>query len=158
VRAPRAALAALVLAGCVPEPAPPPAPPAAEGGVAEASTPWHRSLAEGYTFRGVGQEPGWTVEIAPEREVRAVLDYGERTLTAPAPRTTHEGGRTVYHAEAPEGALRVEVEPVACADAMSGERMTHTVALHVDGRELRGCGRELFEGMEVGPAEPGDGG
>jgi heat shock protein HslJ len=143
-------LPAMALAACAPDPAPVPAPPEAQPPLAE--TPWERSRLAGYAFRGVGQEPGWTVEVAPGREIRAVLDYGERTLSAPAPTASREGGWTVHHARAEGAELRVAIAEVPCADAMSGERMTHTVVLRVDGTEYRGCGRDLAAaGADRGP-------
>lgn len=124
--------------------APSPAPGAASAG--EASTgggPWDASWRAGFAFRGVGQEPGWTVEIAPERSMRAVLDYGERTVSTGRPTETRDGARTVYTARGGSTELRAAIVETPCADAMSGERMTHRVTLHVDGRELQGCGRML---------------
>jgi heat shock protein HslJ len=142
----RLALPVLALAACAPDPAPVPAPPEAQA--PPAGTPWERSRQAGYAFRGVGQEPGWTVEVAPGREIRAVLDYGERTLSAPAPAESREGEWTVHHARAEGAEIRVAIARVPCADAMSGERMTHTVVLRVSGDEYRGCGRSLAAGRE----------
>ncbi len=134
----------LVLLGMTGACAPSPAPGAASGGDGSMDGgPWDASWRAGFAFRGVGQEPGWTVEIAPERSMRAVLDYGERTVSTGPPAGTREGARTVYTAREGSTDLRVVLVETPCADAMSGERMTHRVTLHVDGRELQGCGRML---------------
>lgn len=129
-----------VAGGCAPSPAP---GAASAGDESAAGGPWDASWRAGFAFRGVGQEPGWTVEIAPERSMRAVLDYGERTVSTGRPAETRDGARTVYTAREGATELRVGLEETPCADAMSGERMTHRVTLHVDGRELQGCGRML---------------
>ena len=149
-RMPIALAAMLLAAACAPAAAPPAdggTPPAGDAGAAAAPTPWERSRAEGYAFRGVGQEPGWTVEIAPGREIRAVLDYGERTVTVPAPEPLRQGLRTTY--EAPAERLRLVIVEMHCADAMSGEPMTHRVSLTVGERELQGCGRSLEAGAPI---------
>jgi heat shock protein HslJ len=129
----------LGLAACAPA-----APPASGGpDSTDAAGPWDAATAEGFAFRGIGQEPGWTVDIAPGRAMRAVLDYGERTLVTGAPAVSRDGPRTVYTGTSGATAVRVAIERTPCADAMSGERMSHAVTLVVDGRELRGCGRML---------------
>lgn len=111
------------------------------------TNPWTAARARGANFRGIGQEPGWYVEMLPGKSIVAFLDYGERTVTAPwsAPQQS-AGGRVTYRSRAAAGELVVVVTPVACADAMSGERMTHTVELRYGSSEYRGCGRALSEG------------
>lgn len=126
-----------LVAGCA---APPAGAPPGEGA---AKDPWDVSARAGYAFRGVGQEPGWTVEVAPGREIRAVLDYGARTIVAPAAAPVREGTRVEHRGNAAGGEVRVAVEAAPCSDAMSGERMTHRVTLWLEGRTLHGCGSPL---------------
>jgi hypothetical protein len=46
------------------------------------ATPWVDARARGALFRGLGQEPGWHLEIHPERIVM-VYQYGERRVVTP---------------------------------------------------------------------------
>ncbi len=134
----------LALLACAPDrPAPPAEAPAPAAGGEFSRAPWDASRAAGYTFRAVGQEPGWTVEIAPDAPLRALLDYGERELLLPVRSVTRDGPRTTYHAASDDAELWVSVDATPCADAMSGEPMSHSVSVRVDSRELHGCGRQL---------------
>jgi uncharacterized membrane protein len=91
------------------------------------------AVAESY--RALGQEPGWTVEIADGR-ILYVGDYGEQRIEValPDPRPTVNGLR--YETDR----LIVDVTYVRCNDAMSGHGYAHEVRVAVGGRELRGCG------------------
>lgn len=134
---------ALAAAGCA-------AGPAADAGPdRSAGDPWAASAQAGYAFRGVGQEPGWTVEVAPGREIRLVLDYVARTVLAPAVTPLREGRRVTHRGRTADGDVRVEVEEAPCSDAMSGERMTHRVTAWIPGdRRLQGCGFALPRNRE----------
>ncbi|MEF8794816.1 MAG: hypothetical protein V5A22_00960 [Salinivenus sp.] len=91
-------------------------------------------------FRGVGQEPGWVLEVRAE-SLHFAGDYGTSTLSVPrsAVAIDSTAGRTVYRADR----LEVVVAPDACRDVMSGEAFSHTVTVTVDGDRYRGCGRVL---------------
>lgn len=114
-------------------------------------SPWERSRLLGFEFRGVGQEPGWAIEIEPERMIRLVLDYGASRYYLPAPEPIQApDGDLVYEIEAEGVAARVVIEEGICRDVMSGEESTHRVTVTVDGREYRGCGRILRTGSLLG--------
>lgn len=106
--------------------------------------PWLEARERGVAFRGVGQEPGWIVEISPQR-LRYIGDYGADTLAAGAPVTGAAPGDGIVHrASSSEGrSVEVTVRETPCSDTMSGERFTHEVVVRLAGRELRGCGRSL---------------
>lgn len=110
---------------------------------------WERARREGVTFRAVGQEPGWLVEIVEGRTIRLLLDYGLTELTTPlGSLETHliTGTRT-YRTLAPWSPvpLAVTIENKVCYDGMSGEGFTSTVYVQLDGSPdtLVGCGRDL---------------
>jgi|GEM_PF-1985571 len=108
------------------------------------NSPWERSRLLGFEFRGVGQEPGWTIEIEPGRLIRLVLDYGESRYYLPAPKPVRQpDGALVYDISAEGVTARVVIVERSCRDAMSGEESTHVVTVTVDGKEYRGCGRIL---------------
>lgn len=120
-------------------PTPPPASPPAQ------FDPWQDARQRGIDFRGVGQEPGWFVEIDHDKGLRLVWDYAEQQTVAAAPmRPVVEEGTTVYRATTSAHQVEVAIEQTPCSDAMSGQPFPHTVTVNVDGRALRGCGR-LYE-------------
>lgn len=116
-----------------------PAPPATR-------SPWQEAKARGVAFRGVGNEPGWFVEVdqggAPA--LRATLDYGERTLeVARMQPLASAPGFTGKTANGTAVVLRIQRE--ACSDGMSDERYPASVELTVGEQRYRGCGRFLVE-------------
>lgn len=107
-------------------------------------TPWVDARARGAVFRGVGQEPGWHVEIHPARIVM-VYQYGERRVVVPNSGviTDPDNPRRRWQATTEAHELTVVVEDRACTDVMSGESYSASVAVVLDGRDYTGCGRDL---------------
>jgi len=98
----------------------------------------------GVDFRGVGNEPGWSLEIGPD-EIVFHTSYGEDTyrFTTPTPETSDSEPRSFYRVAEDGHELIVELVGRACADDMSGEAFETTVLVTFDGTERRGCGRPL---------------
>jgi membrane-bound inhibitor of C-type lysozyme/uncharacterized membrane protein len=107
-------------------------------------TPWVDARVRGAVFRGVGQEPGWQLEIHPERIV-LIYQYGERRAVVHNTGAQLEPERPVRRWQAVTEAheLSVTVENRACTDVMSGDIFPATVLVRLDGRDYSGCGREL---------------
>jgi len=107
-------------------------------------TPWVDARARGAEFRALGQEPGWHLEVHPERIVM-VYQYGGQRVAVPNPGVIADPDlprrRWLVTTETHE--LSVEVEDRACTDVMSGEIFPATVAVLLDGRSYMGCGRDL---------------
>jgi len=148
--------------GCAPKSSPPaedsaPAttpqtPPAVIDSIPEAPESmiavWEQAKARGVRFRGIGQEPGWIVDVLGDpgsERLELTADYGEIKLNFD--KATREEmsapPRTMYRAKSGDHSIEIEVTPVACADAMSGQPYENTVVVRFDGRELRGCGKAL---------------
>jgi putative lipoprotein len=106
--------------------------------------PWEDARSRGIDFRAVGQEPGWFAEIDDGKSIYVFADYGEKKVTTPAPAPRDSAGVRLYEVTKEATRLTIRIETVPCADAMSGEQMTHTVTMNLDGREYRGCGRRLM--------------
>jgi uncharacterized membrane protein len=105
--------------------------------------PWDAARDRGAAWRGIGQEPGWIVEIDAGGRIDYSGDYGSTTLTAQASPAVTGGGAT-WVATADDGSdIAVAFEELPCIDVMSGEEFSHTVTVRVAGQELRGCGRRL---------------
>jgi len=111
------------------------------------STPsaWVEARARGATFRALGQEPGWWLEVHPGDSIVFAYDYGERRALAPASALAVEkdGSRRVWRAEVDGRQLVVEAVHEACRDVMSGFRFPVSVTVRWRGDEYRGCGRPL---------------
>jgi len=140
----RSLLFVLALAACSQPPEPEPAAPPAEISALDAMPTWDGARAAGVDFRGIGQEPGWMIDIYTQDRIALLLDYGETLLTFPrsAPNTAQEGV-TQYDASAEGRTLRVTIRRFPCQDSMSGEAFPATVEVNIDGRVLNGCGRSV---------------
>jgi len=101
--------------------------------------------ARGVTFRGLGNEPGWLLEIGPAQRVRLNYRYGEIQLVFEElpPRTDAATGQTVREGGLNGHRVRFTIDRQPCRDDMSGEAFAATVRLEVDGRATSGCGQPL---------------
>lgn len=119
-----------------------------EGETASPATrsPWDEAKARGVAFRGVGNEPGWFVEVdqggAPA--LRATLDYGERRLEVA--KATPLGSTPDFAGKTADGiTVMLRIQRESCSDGMSDERYPASVELTVGEQRYRGCGRFLLE-------------
>lgn len=111
-------LALPALAACMPADAPPHSP---------GETP--------AAYMALGTEPGWTLEITPDR-LNYDGDYGATKIVTANPGATPTSGGRRYAA----GRLSVEIVAGPCSDGMSDRRYADTVRVVADGRTLEGCG------------------
>lgn len=107
---------------------------------------WEDAKLRGVDFRGVGNEPGWLLEIEPERLV-FVYDYGTRRVEVPRPdpATDRDADRTVYATEAEAWPFTITLSGEECRDVMSGEAFETTVQVVWGPRTFDGCGRSLHQ-------------
>ena len=112
-----------------------------------AESPEDAARLLGFDFRGLGQEPGWLVDIDADRQIRWIGDYGSVRFATGAPETEeHDDGTVVWTAVSPGHRITVRARPEACRDVMSGRPFTHTVEVTADGRTYSGCGLRLQDG------------
>jgi membrane-bound inhibitor of C-type lysozyme len=99
----------------------------------------------GITFRGVGNEPGWLLEIGPENRVMFEDGYGSMRVVFQllTPRNNAQLGVTIYENTSSAYRMKITLRQQICADTMSDETFTHTVDIEVEGAKRRGCGRAL---------------
>lgn len=109
-----------------------------------ARNPVEVSRLLGYDFRAVGQEPGWLVEIAPQRRMHILADYGEIEFYTDAPGIERSNNVTVYRGEHEGSTVTVTVRDEPCEDVMSGEPYPNSVTLRLNDRELQGCGGSVL--------------
>jgi heat shock protein HslJ len=86
-------------------------------------------------YMAIGTEPGWTLEITPER-LNYAGDYGETKIAVPNPGATPSMNGKSYAG----GRLSVVIKHATCSDGMSDRRYADTVRVIADGKTLTGCG------------------
>lgn len=105
--------------------------------------PWIDAKNRGVDFRGVGNEPGWHIEIDTKKAMNFVYDYGNRQASTPIPRAESSGNRTTYHARTEANVLKVMIDSYPCMDSMSGEQFSSKVLIEFNGEKFTGCGKWL---------------
>ena len=105
--------------------------------------PWVDAKNRGVDFRGVGNEPGWHIEIDTKKAMSFVYDYGNKQASTPIPRAESSGNRTTYHARTEANDLKVMIDSYPCADTMSGEQFSSKVTIEFNGEQFAGCGKWL---------------
>lgn len=91
------------------------------------------------SFKAVGNEPGWTLDVGGGRMV-IVADDGATKLEMPLPAPVPvEGGRR-YDVRSDAHTVTLTILERVCADTMTGMPRPVTVEVMLDGRPLKGCG------------------
>ena len=109
-----------------------------------AASPWETARARGAAFRAIGNEPGWSVEVASgdRPALHAELDFGARRIEVTSAAATAEGWR----GETADGSeVVLEIRREECRDTMSGQAFPASARLRVGDASWRGCGRFLLE-------------
>ncbi len=106
---------------------------------------WHKAKIRGVSFRAIGQEPAWLLEITNGTEILLVTNYGETRSSFPyvEPVVHQEQRRTVFVAGADSAVVEILGEP--CQDVMSGEQFPASVTIRLSDTTLEGCGRALLQ-------------
>lgn len=109
---------------------------------ARQASPWNQALLRGVSFRAVGNEPGWFVEVDPGEapRLRATLDYGQRRIEADAGSVA-----SGFVAKVDAGTLRLDIARGECTDGMSGHRFEARATLTLGERRYEGCGGWLSD-------------
>jgi putative lipoprotein len=99
----------------------------------------------GVTFRGIGNEPGWLLEIGPASRLMFEDGYGSMRVIFQSlpPRTDSPSGITVHESTSSAQQLKVTLRRQTCADTMSDETYPYSVDIEIDGMKRRGCGLSL---------------
>ena len=104
---------------------------------------WHKAKLRGVSFRAIGQEPGWLLEITTGKEILLVTDYGQTRSRFPyVEPIVYQGERRTEYILDAYGTM-VEIRGEACRDVMSGEEFSVSVTIQQADRSLQGCGRAL---------------
>ncbi len=105
---------------------------------------WHAAKLRGVSFRAIGQEPGWLLEITDGEKIFLSTAYGQTQTTYPyvEPETHPEERWSIFKVK--DENLEVTIKGVPCTDIMSGEKFEVSVFVNIDGNQLQGCGRALY--------------
>jgi uncharacterized membrane protein len=109
----------------------------------ETNEVWADACRRGVTFRAIGQEPGWLLEIDGERGMLLSLDYGETRIEARLPAPQRHGQQLRYSVRTDAGQVDIAITEAACRDIMSGEAFPTAVSVTVAGWQHDGCGRPV---------------
>lgn len=104
---------------------------------------WHAAKLRGVSFRALGQEPPWTLEITDGEKILLTMGYEQKSTFYPyvIPTVNQQMRRTIFLMKDQD--LEIVIEGKVCADIMSGEKFDVTVYITLHGKELKGCGRAL---------------
>src|SRR5690349_6502038 len=104
--------------------------------------PWADAKRRGATFRALGNEPAWYVEIFADRLV-IVTELGTKRTELRHSGAAEAAGQITYRAAAEGHEATVVIDRRACADSMSGEGFEAAATVSFENRTLHGCGRFL---------------
>jgi putative lipoprotein len=100
------------------------------------------SRSRGATFRALGNEPPWVLEIS-QQQLTLTTELGARRTEFPHRDPVVAGARTTYRSFAGTQELVVAIDRAPCNDTMSGELFDNTVVVTLERTTLYGCGRNL---------------
>ena len=106
---------------------------------------WEGAKLRGVSYRAIGQEPAWSLEIDREHGFRLVTDYAnsERRFAYAEPVYDAARRSARYTSEANGETLAITISGERCRDSMSGEEFDSRVEIEWRDRVLKGCGRAL---------------
>ena len=96
--------------------------------------------ARGVWYRGIGNEPGWVLEVIPPDKLVFVTNYGQERheFTGAAVSGDAQSGGD-YRATRDGEQIRAVVKREPCQDDMAGTKFDYSVVVEFAGRTYRGC-------------------
>ena len=106
---------------------------------------WEGAKLRGVSYRALGQEPPWLLEIDRENGFLLVTGYGEKKQQFPYVEPVTDSAQRIssYTSEANGDGITITIQGRDCRDSMSGEAFSSQVEISWHGQSLRGCGRAL---------------
>lgn len=98
--------------------------------------------ARGVTFRALGNEPGWVLEVGPSGRISWTTNFGADRYDFEQSRSAAVDGGMAYSAQQGTHSIKATVKVERCVD--DGEvEFNRTAVVEFEGQTYRGCGREL---------------
>lgn len=106
---------------------------------------WEAAKLRGISYRALGQEPPWLLEIDRENGFLLVTGYGESSHSFPysEPVSDTQQRSSRYRSQANGERIVITITVESCRDSMSGEGFSSRVEIAWREQLLRGCGRPL---------------
>lgn len=106
---------------------------------------WEAAKLRGVSYRAVGQEPPWTLDIHREQGFLLSIGYDAIRQRFPYSEPVSDSSRRSTRYSSKNGAERIVITIVgeSCRDSMSGESFSGRVEVAWREYSLRGCGRAL---------------
>ncbi|MDC1287397.1 hypothetical protein N8198_05885 [Gammaproteobacteria bacterium] len=106
---------------------------------------WEGAKLRGISYRAIGQEPAWLLEIDRQKGFLLVTGYGEKRQQFPyVEAVTDKAQRTSrYTLDSNGEGITITIQGRDCQDSMSGETFSSQVEISWREQNLRGCGRAL---------------
>jgi membrane-bound inhibitor of C-type lysozyme len=96
--------------------------------------------ARGVWYRGVGNEPGWVLEVTPPDRLVFVTNYGQQRHEFTGAAVSGDAGPGGdYRATRDGEQIHAVVTPQPCQDDMAGTKFDYSVVVEFAGRTYRGC-------------------
>ena len=105
---------------------------------------WEDARRRGVDFRGVGNDPGWSLEIQRGRQLLFILEGGAQRILVPDQTEDGEDLMYFYAGATATQNLRVNVLDLPCVDAISGDTFPTAVTVMFNGTVYQGCGQNLY--------------
>lgn len=108
--------------------------------------PWERAALSGVTFRAVGHEPEWVLDVTsggarPHIAFQAMTIGGHQRFPYQDPQVA--GGQRIWNVPAEGELLTILTSERPCADTMADETFSHAVTVMLGDETFQGCGRTL---------------
>jgi putative lipoprotein len=106
---------------------------------------WEEAKLRGVSYRAIGQEPPWVLEIDRGKGLLLVTGYGENRHRFPYVEAVSDSslGTSSFISHANGEQITITIRGRQCSDSMSGETFASEVEIEWRGDTLRGCGRAL---------------
>ena len=108
---------------------------------------WEQAKEDGVQFRGVGNEPGWLVEVRDDKKIKFVNDYGSLEIKAPVDDLWlgPAGEDKIFYVENDVIQFQVIIMKKSYQDTMSGENFPYQVRVVFPNKSYVGGGRLLSQ-------------
>jgi putative lipoprotein len=108
--------------------------------------PWEQAALSGVSFRAVGHEPEWVLDITsngprPQITFQAVNIGGHQRFPYQDPQQA--GAQRIWNVPAEGELLTILASERPCADTMADETFSHAVTVMLGDETFQGCGRAL---------------
>lgn len=105
---------------------------------------WQDAKFRGVSFRAVGNEPGWVLEIKPSESIEFSGNYGQQVINFNYVAPIESANSSQFNLAQNDNLLSFELRNTACRDTMSDQVFSATVSGKLNGKPFVGCGRALF--------------